>query len=65
MLVFKQWLSHWIVEPIALAYASKWETCTFGVHPHSTRGMVSSWAWAKGKSTQSIRQQKCASENLC
>lgn len=43
--VSKQWLSHWIVEAIVPAYASKNETCPFGVHAHSTRSVASSWAW--------------------
>ncbi|KAI2666671.1 Transposon Ty3-G Gag-Pol polyprotein [Labeo rohita] len=45
--VSKQRLSHWIVEAIALAYASRNEACPWGVHAHSTRKMASSWAWAK------------------
>ncbi len=50
----KQQLSHWIVEAIALAYASKNEACLWGVHAHSMRKMASSWAWAKGMSIQDI-----------
>ncbi len=42
--VSKHWLSHWIVEAITLAYASKNEAYAWGVHAHSTRTMVSSWA---------------------
>ncbi|KAI2658175.1 Transposon Tf2-8 polyprotein [Labeo rohita] len=52
--VSKQRLSHWIVEAIALAYASRNEACPWGVHAHSTRKMASSWAWAKGMSVQDI-----------
>ncbi len=45
MLVFKQWLSHWIVEPIVLAYKNKkvthtWNLCSAfnpsKMHTHSS-----------------------------
>lgn len=48
--ISKQRLSHWIVDAIALAYASMHETCPFGVCAHST----SSVAWARGISIQDI-----------
>ncbi len=44
----KQRLSHWIVDAIALAYASEGLQCPIGVRAHSTRGMTSSWAWSSG-----------------
>ncbi len=44
--VTKQRLSHWIVEAIALAYASAGVQCLIGVRAHSMRGMASSWAWS-------------------
>lgn len=50
----KQWLSHWIVEAIALTNASKYESCPWGVCTHSTRSVASSWAWAKGMLIQDI-----------
>ncbi len=46
--VMKQRISRWIVEAIALAYASEGLQCPIGVRAHSTRGMVSSWAWSSG-----------------
>lgn len=52
LLVSKQRLSHWIVEVIELAYASKAEP--WGVRAHSTRKVASSWACAKGMSIQYI-----------
>lgn len=52
--VLKQRLSHWIVEAIALAYASKNESCPCGVHVHFTRKLASSWAWVKSMSIQDI-----------
>ncbi|CAM4725520.1 unnamed protein product [Leuciscus chuanchicus] len=42
----KQSLYRWIVDAIALAYASKGMQCPLGVRAHSTRGMASSWAWS-------------------
>lgn len=50
----KQRLSHWIVEAVRLAYASRGTACPIGVHAHSTRSLASSWAWAKGMSIQDI-----------
>lgn len=52
--VSKQWLSHRIVEAIALAYTSKNKSCPRGVHTHSMRKVVSLWAWAKAMSIQDI-----------
>ena len=50
----KQSLSRWIVDAIALAYASKDMQCPLGVRAHSTRGMASSWAWSSGIALQDI-----------
>ncbi|XDV31026.1 hypothetical protein PO909_033803 [Leuciscus waleckii] len=50
----KQSLSRWIVDAIALAYASKGMQCPLGVRAHSTRGMASSWAWSSGIALQDI-----------
>lgn len=50
----KQRLSKWIVEAIALAYASLNEHCPVGLKAHSTRGMASSWAWSTGISIVDI-----------
>ncbi len=44
--VIKQRVSRWIVDAIALAYASEGLQCPIGVRAHSTRGMASSWAWS-------------------
>ncbi len=52
--VSKQRLSHWIVDAIALAYSSKGVGCPIGIQAHSTRGLVSSWAWANAISIQDI-----------
>ncbi|XDV35089.1 hypothetical protein PO909_005122 [Leuciscus waleckii] len=52
--VSKQSLSRWIVDAIALAYASKGMQCPLGVRAHSTRGMASSWAWSSGIALQDI-----------
>ncbi len=52
--VTKQRLSHWIVDGIALAYASAGVQCPIGVRAHSTRGMASSWAWSSGISIGEI-----------
>ena len=50
----KQSLSRYIVDAIALAYASKGMQCPLGVRAHSTRGMASSWAWSSGIALQDI-----------
>ncbi len=50
----KQWLSHWIVEAVRLAYDPQGLDCPLGVHAHSTRSLASSWAWAKGMCIQDI-----------
>ncbi|XDV41091.1 hypothetical protein PO909_010017 [Leuciscus waleckii] len=50
----KQSLSRWIVDAIALAYASKGMQCPLGVRAHSTRGKASSWAWSSGIALQDI-----------
>ncbi|XDV42657.1 hypothetical protein PO909_011277 [Leuciscus waleckii] len=50
----KQSLSRWIVDAIALAYASKGMQCLLGVRAHSTRGMASSWAWSSGIALQEV-----------
>ena len=52
--VTKQRLSRWIVDAIALAYASEGLECPIGVRAHSTRGMASSWAWSSGISIGEI-----------
>ncbi len=52
--VTKQRLSHWIVDAIALAYASTGLQCPLGVRALSTRGMASSWAWSSGISIGEI-----------
>lgn len=45
---------NWIVETIALAYASENEIFPFGVCAHFTKSVASSWALAKGMSIQDI-----------
>lgn len=46
--VSKQKLSYWVVDAITLAYDSQNATCPIGMQAHSTRGMASSWEWARG-----------------
>ncbi|XDV46928.1 hypothetical protein PO909_016730 [Leuciscus waleckii] len=50
----KQSLSRWIVDAIALAYASKGMQCPLGVRAHPTRGVASSWAWSSEIALQDI-----------
>ncbi len=52
--VSKQRLAHWIVEAIVLAYHARRLPCPLGVRAHSTRGVASSWALARGASIADI-----------
>ncbi len=52
--VSKQRLAHWIVEAIVLAYQARRLPCPLGVRAHSTRGIASSWALARGASIADI-----------
>ncbi len=52
--VSKQRLAHWIVEAIVLAYQAWCLPCPLGVRAHSTRGVASSWALARGASIADI-----------
>ncbi len=52
--VSKQRLAHWIVEAIVLAYQARRLPCPLGVRAHSTRGVASSWALARGTSIADI-----------
>ncbi len=52
--VSKQRLAHWIVEAIVLAYQARRLPCPLGVRAHSTRGVASSWAFARGASIADI-----------
>ncbi len=52
--VSKQRLTHWIVEAIVLAYQARCLPCPLGVRAHSTRGIASSWALARGTSIADI-----------
>ncbi len=52
--VSKQRLAHWIVEAIVLAYQAWCLPCPLGVRTHSTRGVASSWALARGASIAEI-----------
>ncbi len=52
--VSKQRLAHWIVEAIVLAYQARHLPCPLGVRAHSTRGVASSWALARGASIADI-----------
>ncbi|XP_016424125.1 adhesion G protein-coupled receptor E1-like [Sinocyclocheilus rhinocerous] len=57
--VTKQRLSRWIVDAIALAYASEGLQCPIGVRAHSTRGMASSWVWSSGISITNLSVDPC------
>ncbi len=50
----QQRLAHWIVEAIVLAYQARHLPCPLGVRAHSTRGVASSWALARGASIADI-----------
>ncbi len=52
--VSQQRLVHWIVEAIILAYQAPCLPCPLGVRAHSTRGVASSWALARGASIADI-----------
>ncbi len=52
--VTKQRVSKWIVDAVMLAYSSLGLQCPIGVRAHSTRGIVSSWAWSSGVSITEI-----------
>ncbi len=52
--VSKQRLAHWIVEAIVMAYQARRLQCPLGVRAHSTRGVASSWALARGASIADI-----------
>lgn len=43
-----QRLSHWIVDAISAAYASKGQAAPAGLRAHSTRGLATSWALFEG-----------------
>ena len=42
--LMKQWLSHWLMEAIIVAYKSKGLQTPASLRAHSTRGLASSWA---------------------
>ncbi len=48
--VSKQRMAHWIVDAIALAYQAQGVPCPLRLRAHSTRGVASSWALARGAS---------------
>ncbi len=52
--VSKQRMAHWIVDAITLAYEAQGVPCPLGLHAHSTRGVASSWALARGASLADI-----------
>ncbi len=52
--VSKQRMAHWIVDAIALAYQAQGVPCPLRLHAHSTRGVASSWALARGTSLTDI-----------
>ncbi len=47
-------LSIWIIDAITLAYSSFGQLCPMGARAHSTRGIVSSWAWSSDVSIAEI-----------
>lgn len=52
--IIKQWLSHWIVAAISMAYSSKGLHAPADLRAHSTRGMATSWALFSAVSIQGI-----------
>ncbi len=52
--VSKQRMAHWIVDAIALAYQAQGVPCPLRLRAHSTRGVTSSWAMARGASLTDI-----------
>ncbi len=52
--VSKQRMSHWIVDAITLAYEAQGVPCPLRLRAHSTRGVASSWALARGASLADI-----------
>ncbi len=52
--VSKQRMAHWIVDAITLAYEAQGVPCPLRLRAHSTRGVVSSWALARGTSLADI-----------
>ncbi len=52
--VSKQGMAHWIVDAITLAYEAQGVLCLLRLCAHSTRGVASSWALARGASLADI-----------
>ncbi len=52
--VSKQRMAHWIMDAIALAYQAQGVPCPLRLRAHSTRGVASSWALARGASLTDI-----------
>ncbi len=52
--VSKQRMAHWIGDAIALAYQAQGVPCPLRLRAHSTRGVASSWALARGASLTDI-----------
>ncbi len=52
--VSKQRMAHWIVDAITLAYEAQGVPCPLRLRAHSTRGVASSWALARGASLADI-----------
>ncbi len=52
--VSKQRMAHWIVDAIALAYQDQGVPCPLKLRAHSTRGVASCWALARGASLTDI-----------
>ncbi len=54
LFVSKQRMAHWIVDAITLAYQAQGVPCPLRLRAHSTRGVASSWALARGASLTDI-----------
>ncbi len=52
--VSKQRMAHWIVDAITMAYEAQGVPCPLRLRAHSTRGVASSWALARGASLADI-----------
>ncbi len=57
--VSKQRMAHWIVDAITLAYEAHGVPCLLRLRAHSTRGVASSWALARGASLADICRAAC------
>ncbi len=59
-------VSHWVRDAIALAYEARGQASPLGVRAHSTRGVASSMALARGAPLQQVvMRQVGLSAHIC